>query len=179
MEKVRADYPYPVLVIRTSVSHYQIYWKLTEKISVELQEDLMKKVAQGVGGDNATDVSRVLRLPGFWNKKPGKDNTVDVVFTRDERIPYKRLLEVASASTPRSVRINAISPSLGVRRCAFKGLSSKSEEDWYLVNKWLRQGMKPNECIERLKIRRAGEKRDIDYYASYTVKKALDLGSVV
>lgn len=176
MEKVRAEYPYPSLVVKTSVGHYQIYWKLQEKISIENQESLMKRIAHNIGSDiGATDVSRVLRLPGFWNKKPGKDNTVDVVFTRNEKTQYKRFLKVASVSTSQSVKTNVVSHSQGGAGCASKNFPSKSEEDWYLVNEWLRQGVLREECIERLKVRRAGEKKNVGYYADYTVKKALRL----
>ena len=176
MEKVRSEYPYPTLVVKTSIGHYHIYWKLTEKVSVKLQERLMKRIARNVGSDiAATDVSRVLRLPGFWNKKPNKDNTVDVVFTRNERTQYKRFLEVATASLPQSVGMNIVSQSQGRAGCANREFPSKSEEDWYLVNEWLRQGISQTECIERLKARRVGEKKDIDYYATYTVRKALTL----
>ena len=189
MEKIRADYPYPTLVVKTSVGHYQIYWKLTEKIFIEAQESLMKRIAQNVGSDiGATDVSRVLRLPGFWNKKPNKDNSVEVVFTRNERTQYKRFLEVVTVSLPQSVRTNLVSPSQGCVRVQRRDkyisditgrdgeklvFPSKSEEDWYLVNEWLRQGISEVECIERLRVRRAGEKKDVIYYANKTVENAL------
>jgi len=189
MEKVRAEYPYPTLVVKTSVGHYQIYWKLQEKISVDDQESLMRQIARNVGSDiGATDVSRVLRLPGFWNKKPNKDNTVEVVFTRNERTPYKRFLEVTTVSPPQSVRMNVVSQGCGVWRVQKRDkhisdiigrdgeklvFVSKSEEDWYLVNKWFRQGIKGEECVQRLKVRRAGEKRNVDYYAKKTVENAL------
>jgi hypothetical protein len=188
MEKVRSEYPYPTLVVKTSVGHYQIYWKLAEKVSIEAQESLMKRIAQSVGSDiAATDVSRVLRLPGFWNKKPGKDNSVEVVFSRNERTPYKRFLEVATLSPLQSVSTNVVSHSQGARvqrrdryisditgRDGEKFVfPSKSEEDWYLVNEWLRQGIDRDECIERIKIRRAGEKKNINYYAKKTLENAL------
>jgi len=188
MDEVRSKYPYPALVVKTSVGHYQIYWKLQEKISIEAQESLMKRIAQNVGSDiGATDVSRVLRLPGFWNKKPNKDNTVEVVFTRNERTQYKRFLEVATVSPPQSVRTNVVSPSQGGRvqkRDIYVSditgrdgeklvFPSKSEEDWYLINEWLRRGVPREECIQRLKVRRAGEKKDVDYYTKKTLENAL------
>ena len=189
MEEVRSKYPYPALVVKTSVGHYQIYWKLTEKIFIEAQESLMKRIAQNVGSDiGATDVSRILRLPGFWNKKPGKDNSVEVVFIRKERTQYKRFLKVTTVSPPQSVRTNVVSSSQVFVRVQKRDryisditgwdgeklvFPSKSEEDWYLVNSWLRQGISREGCIERLKERRTGEKKNIDYYVSYTVKNAI------
>lgn len=194
MEEVRSKYPYPALVVKTSVGHYQIYWKLTEKISIGAQESLMKRIAQNVGSDiGATDVSRILRLPGFWNKKPGKDNSVEVVFIRKERTQYKRFLEVTTVSPPQSVRMNVVSQGCGGVRVQKRDkhisdiigrdgerliFPSKSEEDWYLVNSWIRQGVPREECIQRLRIRRAGEKRNVDYYARKTLENALKKGSL-
>jgi hypothetical protein len=192
MEKVRAKYPYPTLVVKTSIGHYHIYWKLDGKISVEAQEGIMKLLAKDIGADPAaTDVSRVLRLPGFWHK--GKGNTVDIVFTRAGKVQYKSFLSALPFQViPRAVLTNCTptgNRAGGVQRSGklFDGKTtgskeklvfpSKSEEDWYLVNSWLRQGITREECIERLKARRAGEKKNVDYYASYTVDKALKLNN--
>ncbi|HID19711.1 MAG TPA: hypothetical protein EYP28_02060, partial [Methanophagales archaeon] len=185
MEKVRSGYPYPTLVVKTSIGHYHIYWKLNEKIFVKEQEDVMKLLAKDVGADlAATDVSRVLRLPGFWHK--GKNNTVDIVFSREGKVNYKffRALFSSQASiTPptnctRSVVFSGVCKK-GVYISDIVGrngekliFNSKSEEDWYLVNEWLRHGMSQEECVKRLKLRRAGEKRNVDYYANKTVGNA-------
>lgn len=187
MEKVRAKYPYPTLVVKTSIGHYHIYWKLDEKISIEKQEDIMKFLARDIGADPAaTDVSRVLRLPGFWHKS--KDNTVDIVFSRAEKVNYKSFRSALPFQVIPAPPNNCTRSGIGVcgvqRRDVYVSdivgrdgeklvFVSKSEEDWYLVNSWLRQGISRKECIERLKERRAGEKKNIDYYASYTVKNAI------
>lgn len=187
MEKVRSEYPYPTLVVKTSIGHYHIYWKLTAKISIEEQEGIMKHLAKDIGSDPAaTDVSRVLRLPGFWHK--GKDNTVDIVFSRDRKASYKSFPSVLTRSAIPTLPTNCTRSSIGsggvqnrdvyvsdiVGRDGEKLVFvSKSEEDWYLVNEWLRQGVPWEECIGRLKLRRAGEKKDVDYYAKKTLENAL------
>jgi hypothetical protein len=187
MEKVRAEYPYPTLVVKTSIGHYHIYWKLTEKISIDEQEAIMKRIAQDIGADPAaTDVSRVLRLPGFWHKS--KDNTVDIVFSRAEKVNYKSFRPILPYQVCSSLPTNCTRSSIGARRVQKRDIyvsdivgrdgekfvfPSKSEEDWYLVNEWLRQGIGQNECIERLKVRRAGEKKNVDYYAKKTLENAL------
>jgi hypothetical protein len=187
MEKVRAKYPYPTLVVKTSIGHYHIYWKLTEKISIEEQESIMKHLAKDIGADPAaTDVSRVLRLPGFWHKS--KDNTVDIVFSRAEKVNYKSFRPILSYQVCSSLPTNCTRSSIGAGSVQNRDIyvsditgrggeklvfPSKSEEDWYLVNEWFRQGIGQNECIERLKVRRAGEKKNIDYYAKKTVENAL------
>lgn len=187
MEKVRAKYPYPTLVVKTSIGHYHIYWKLDEKISVEEQEGSMKLLAKDIGADPAaTDVSRVLRLPGFWHK--GKDNTVDIVFSRDRKASYKSFPSVLTRSAIPIIPTNCTRSGIGAGGVQKRDIyvsdiigrdgeklvfPSKSEEDWYLVNEWLRQGVGRDECIERIKTRRAGEKKDINYYAKKTLENAL------
>ena len=52
----------------------------------------------------ATDVSRVLRLPGFWNRKPSRNNTVDIVFSRDHCVSYQSLWERVLPSRPATCR---------------------------------------------------------------------------
>ena len=194
MEKVRSEYPYPTLVVKTSIGHYHIYWKLDKKILVEEQESVMKRLAKDIGSDPAaTDVSRVLRLPGFWHKSKG--NTVDIVFTRNTKVQYKFFLSIMPShviskltinSTPQHHRAKGVQKSgelfthkimgNGKEKFVFK---SKSHEDWYLVNEWLRQGISEVECVERLKARRAGEKKDVDYYSRHTVEKALTLSGSI
>jgi len=189
MKKIRSDYPYPTLVVKTSVGRYQIYWKLTEAISVAKQEELMQAIVRNIGADPAaTDVSRVLRLPSFWNRKPSRNNTVDIVFRRSEKTPYKSLYDVSSSHDSIKYIAHQKTPSLPLSACAnslqmVNGeryrekfiFPSKSEEDWYLINQMLRDGTSRDECVDFLISRRRGEKKNLGYYATYTVDKAIRL----
>jgi len=189
MEEVKARYPHPCLVVKTSTGRYQIYWKLSEPITISEQEELMRRIAIDVKADRAaTDVSRLLRLPSFWNRKLNRHNTVDIVFKRDCVIDYKNLSSLSLSSVGVSSCTSKAS-SLSPFQCAKKGnfalrgddeekfvFPSKSEEDWYLVNQMLRDGASREDCIAFLFQRRKGEKRDLEYYAMYTVDKAIKLG---
>lgn len=190
MERVRLDYPYPTLVVKTSVGRYQIYWKLTKAISIAQQEGLISAIVRDIGADPAaTDVSRVLRLPSFWNRKPSRNNTVDIVFRRSEKTSYKSLYDVCSShdsteyiahqrdtSMPFSRCVNSLQTLDSGKRYKEKFVfPSKSEEDWYLINQMLREGASRNDCVAFLVERRRGEKRNPDYYANYTVDKAIRL----
>jgi hypothetical protein len=187
MEKVKSDYPYPSLVVKTSVGRYQIYWKLVEAIPIAKQEKLMQAIVRDVGADPAaTDVSRVLRLPSFWNRKPSRNNTVDIVFNRAGKTPYKSLSRAFTPSYGNT--LNAHSDVLRASSACANGrevvwnsegrierfvFPSKSEEDWYLVNQMLRDGASRNECVAFLSARRHGEKKNPDAYAAYAVDKAI------
>jgi len=190
MEKVKSDYPYPTLVVKTSVGRYQIYWKLVEAVSIANQERLMQAIVKDIGADPAaTDVSRVLRLPSFWNRKPNRNNTVDIVFTRSEKTPYKSLFKAFPPSygnTHNAHKKTLRGASLacaGIRKVTSRGsgdrerfvFPSKSEEDWYLINQMLRDGASRDECIAFLIERRRGEKKKPSDYATYTVDKAIKM----
>jgi len=185
LDEIKNRYPYPTLVIRTSKGRYHVYWRLTEPVAVAEQESLMRLIAHDIGSDPQTkDVSRVLRLPGFWNRKEGRGNTVDIAFVRDYSVPYQLLSERAqtsdlSTSTIGGLPCGACSVNDGLRHSVRGSYSSSkrpdhtsSGVDWYLVNKWLGTGVSREECIQRLVARRT-DKRDADRYAVHTVDKAI------
>lgn len=61
--------PRPNFVIDTSSGKHQVIWKVEGMTQAEA-ENLMRAMAREFGGDPAaTDSTRVLRLPGFYNKK--------------------------------------------------------------------------------------------------------------
>lgn len=185
LDEIKARYPYPTLVIRTSKGRYHCYWRLSEPVAVAEQESLMRLIAHDIGSDpQTTDISRVLRLPGFWNRKQNRGNTVDVAFTRDHSISSKLLSEclravplatstIGGGSCGACERKDSQQPSVRSFDCS-SGRPDHSESgiDWYLVNKWLGTGVSREECIQRLVARRT-DKRHADRYAVYTVDKAV------
>jgi len=190
LNEIKARYPYPTLVIRTSKGRYHCYWKLSEPVTVAEQESLMRLIASDIGSDpQTTDVSRVLRLPGFWNRKQDRGNTVDVAFARDHSVSSKLLSECLqpvplATSTTGGAVCGACSqngsPQPSVRnsdRSSGQPDHSESGIDWYLVNKWLGTGVGRDECIQRLVARRT-DKRDVGRYAVYTVNKAIAVRGV-
>ena len=68
--------PGPSYLINTSKDRYQVIWNVKPgELSIEAGERLMRGLANEYGGDRAaTDVSRVLRLPGF--KHRGRDSWI-------------------------------------------------------------------------------------------------------
>ena len=74
--RIKENYPHRTLVARTSKARYQVYWRLDHPVTIAEQEQLISAMAIDVHADRAaTDVSRVLRLPSFWNRKRNRDNT--------------------------------------------------------------------------------------------------------
>src|SRR6201987_1076763 len=70
--------PRPNYVLNTSPEKYQVVWKV-EGMSIEEAEALNRAMVREFDGDPAaTDSTRVLRLPGFSNKKYESDFYVQV-----------------------------------------------------------------------------------------------------
>src|SRR5438876_10345846 len=70
--------PRPNYVLNTSPEKFQLIWKV-EGITIEEAEALNQAMVREFDGDPAaTDSTRVLRLPGFANKKYEQDFYVQV-----------------------------------------------------------------------------------------------------
>src|SRR5882762_3879701 len=69
--------PKPNYILTSSPRKFQIAWKV-EGMTLDEAEGLLHAMAREFGGDPAaTDATRVLRLPGFANKKYGADFYVE------------------------------------------------------------------------------------------------------
>jgi hypothetical protein len=65
----RPDLPQPNYVLNSSPGKWQVVWKV-QGFGKDQAEDLQRGLARDTGADPAaTDSSRVLRLPGFYNHK--------------------------------------------------------------------------------------------------------------
>ena len=77
------DVPCPNFVFHTSPGKHQVVWRI-EALNVEQAEALLHNLASHLGGDHAaTDTTRVLRLPGFANRKLAQEFLVQVLQESD------------------------------------------------------------------------------------------------
>lgn len=162
--------PTPNYVLNTSPDKYQVIWQV-EEIDVAQAEELLHALAREFAGDHAaTDAARVLRVPGFLNKKYEQD------FLVTARLQSHRV------HNPRDFRLEVEIPDSGYRQP--RPLSratnpteprhiSQSERDWAYVKNALARGADPEELIADLAKFRASDKSDPQYYARLTVTKAL------
>jgi hypothetical protein len=75
--------PSPSIIISTSPDKYQVLWRV-EEYDFDNQESTLKLLAIVFGGDLAcTDCNRVLRLPGFENRKYDPASAVTVQYPCD------------------------------------------------------------------------------------------------
>jgi RepB DNA-primase from phage plasmid len=157
-------------VLNTSPDKYQAIWKV-EGIELAHAETLLHALAREFDGDHAaTDAARVLRLPGFLNKKYDPDFLVSARCLTD-RIYHARDFKLRTESLDssyRQFRQSSRAPNTGEPRPI-----SQSERDWAHVKSALANGANPEELIAELAESRSADKSNPQYYARLTVTKAL------
>ncbi len=160
--------PRPNYVLNTSSEKYQVVWKV-EGMTIEEAESLNHAMVREFDGDPAaTDSTRVLRLPGFANKKYEADFYVQA---RTESMQTYHLrdfkLQIDSQDAPRHHH-----DEVARRQSAPNSALSQSEHDWAYAKRALARGDDPEEVIRRITDYRANDKHDPAYYARHTVLKA-------
>ena len=160
--------PKPNYVLNSSPEKYQVVWKVAG-MSLEEAEGLLHAMVREFGGDPAaTDATRVLRLPGFANKKYKTDFYVQA---RRESIETYHLrdfkLQIDSQDSPRHNYDNRAK-----REPMLRTNLSQSEHDWAFAKRALARGDDPEEVIRQIALHRARDKSDPQYYARLTVQKA-------
>jgi hypothetical protein len=164
------DAPPPNFVLDTSPGKHQVVWKI-EGIDIEQAESLLHSLASEFGGDSAaTDATRVLRMPGFSNRKyaSGAEFLVTVQH-ESNRIYHLRDFTVRqdSPDAPRHVE-----DASSAHRIVPRGHKSQSEADWAYAKRALVRGDEPEMVIQRIADYRSEDKSDPMYYARLTVTKA-------
>lgn len=164
------DVPPPNFVLDTSPGKHQVVWRI-EGVDVEQAESLLHSLATQFGGDPAaTDVTRVLRMPGFVNRKyPNTPEFFVQAHYESDRIHQLRDFSIREDS-PDAVR--HIEDAHVSQRRVPRGHKSQSEADWAYAKRALARGDDPREVIRRIADYRADDKHDPEYYARHTVEKA-------
>lgn len=160
--------PAPNYVLSTSPEKFQVVWRV-EGIAQEEAEALQRTMARKFGGDPAaTDSTRVLRLPGFINRKYGTEFRVQAEKQTD-RIYHLQDFRLRIESIDNDFRM-PLRP-LNTASSALRPLT-QSEYDWAYAKRALARGDDPEEIIRRIARFRASQKSDPAYYARLTVTKA-------
>lgn len=156
--------PPPTSILSTSLSKYQVLWRV-EGFDPTLQEQTLKLLTVAFGGDPAcTDCNRVLRVPGFLNRKYDPAYRVRAEYPDD------------SIWTPDDFRLDAgtvdampFTPVSTVYKAPSK--HSNSESDWAWVSDQLAHGKDAEELTRELASRRCDKPNPL-YYAQRTVDVA-------
>src|SRR5258707_1164930 len=160
--------PKPNYVLTSSPGKFQVVWNV-EGMNLDEAESLLHAMAREFGGDPAaTDATRVLRLPGFANKKYGADFYVEARRESTETYHLRDFkLHIDSQDSPRrnynSRAKREPSPRTGL---------TQSEHDWAFAKRALARGEEREEVIRQIAHHRAADKSDPEDYARRTVTKA-------
>ena len=152
--------PAPTAILSTSADKYQMLWRV-EGFDFERQETALKQLAFAFGGDPAcTDCNRVLRVPGFLNRKYSPGHPVTVEYPSD------------STWNDDDFHFDvAVLPLRGVARQMQAGKNTHSEQDWAWVLDELSHGHDASRLTHALALRRADKPNPL-YYAQRTVDMA-------
>ena len=164
-----SDIPPPNFVLDTSPAKHQVIWKI-DGADLEQAETLLRSLASEFGGDSAaTDATRVLRMPGFANRKyPGEPGFTVQAHHESDRIHSLRDFAIREGSAG----FTRDHEEPRYQRQLPAGHRSQSEADWAYARRALARGDDPKEIIRRIADYRSDDKADPLYYARLTVEKA-------
>jgi hypothetical protein len=156
--------PAPTIILATSPGKYQVLWRV-DGFDLVSQEDLLKHLAIAFGGDSAcTDCNRVLRAPGFLNRKYDPAHLVSAEYLGDSVYqPNDFRLPIAPLDSALPERLELTPKSLRKH--------SSSESDWAWVSQELANGLNAAKLTKELASRRSDKPNPL-YYAQRTVDVA-------
>jgi hypothetical protein len=156
--------PEPTAILSTSPGKYQVLWRVNDFDFVR-QEQTLKLLAIAFGGDPAcTDCNRVLRIPGFLNRKYDPAHRVTVEYSCDSVWTQGEFQLNASA-----IATALFAGSVPSQKQPKK--HSDSEMDWAWVCDQLAHGDDAVKLTRELALRRS-DKPNPFYYAQRTVDVA-------
>ena len=160
--------PAPNFVLDTSPGKHQVVWKVSG-FSQDEAESLLHSLANQFGGDMAaTDSTRVLRVPGFANRKLPEEFIVQARQESDALYTLRDfMIDEDSPETPRH-----FGDYRQRERTVPNDHKSQSEHDWAYAKRALARGDDPEVVIRRIADYRVEDKDDPIYYARHTVAKA-------
>jgi hypothetical protein len=160
--------PSPNYTLNTSPDKFQVVWRV-EHIAPEQAESLQRAMARKYRADPAaTDSTRVLRLPGFLNRKYDAEFLVRVEKHTD-RVYHLQDFRIRTDPIETDFRPHRQSPAAVSTQSR---QLSQSEHDWAYAKRALARGDDPEVIIHRIADYRSEDKHDPTDYARRTVTKA-------
>ncbi len=153
--------PVPTVILSTSPDKYQVLWRV-EGFDFDQQESALKSLVIAFGGDSAcTDRNRVLRVPGFLNRKYEPAHPVSVEYPSDST--YHSCDFRLDDALP-----NAATPFRDTARTYATGKNTHSEHDWAWAVQQLSLGEDAANLTLELASRRSDKPNPL-YYAQRTI----------
>ena len=175
-DAARGVIPQPRHLLRSSKDHYQVLWDTARgQWSPDQAEATMRTLAAQYGGDPAcSEVARVMRWPGYRNRKEGRAGEVVRWIDRGGKPVSPDDFRALPAPERRTARDGPLAP--GHRRrptCGNAPTESASRKKTGPGSRTSsRLGSTPSNSAEELARRRA-DKAKPEAYAALTVEKAM------
>jgi hypothetical protein len=161
-----SNVPQPSYIITSSPGKFQVIWKVKD-LSQDQAESLQRRMVAEFGADPAaTDSSRVLRLPGFFNKKYAQPFRVAAEVHSRETYRYQDF-RLSQAVSEQHTMALANTPG----RQSALAARTQSERDWKWAVRHVQQGEPIETVIQTLAAYR-DDKANPEYYARRTVTRA-------
>jgi hypothetical protein len=156
--------PVPSVILSTSPSKYQVLWRV-DGFDFAAQEITLKQLAITFGGDPAcTDCNRVLRIPGFLNRKYSPAHSVAVEYPSDAT--YSPM----DFRLPEDTELASL-PLRGSAQLLSSRKDTHSEQDWAWACHELAHGNDATKLTHELASRRSDKPNPL-YYAQRTIDVA-------
>ncbi len=157
--------PQPNCVLKTSPRKYQIIWKVDDMTANQAESLQRAMVTEFDGDPAATDSTRVLRLPGFNNKKYERDYSVTAQSYSSQTYSLADF-RLPTDERHQQSRVFAEKPMRGAQASEV----SQSERDWAFARRHLAAGEPPETLIQPIAHFRQ-DKADPEYYSRQTVTR--------
>ena len=155
------DVPLPSAILSTSPGKYQVLWQV-DGFGFAQQEETLKRLVFTFGGDPAcTDCNRVLRIPGFLNRKYSPAHSVAVEYLSDA------VVHPRDFRLPDSLALATL-PLRGTARHGSPYKDSHSELDWAWACDQIAQGKDATKLTHELASHRSDKPNPL-YYAQRTI----------
>ena len=184
--------PMPAVVVRSSVGRWQVLWHVDPAAWTRAgAEEVNRRLAAAYEGDPAVvDVTRVMRVPGFVNRKPGRGGVRVAMVGRHvydragagsqwwEPRAFRSVMAPPRVSVPAPVRSPVSAGAALGRRYLYGRIvpASQSEADWAQVVDALRAGESPGVLIQELAEFREDKSNPRDYAERTVVRACRSLG---
>lgn len=164
-------------IIVSSGHGYHLYWILKKPLKADLKiEGYLKGIASALGADSgATDIARILRVPGTFNRKNGGEILVTRSNDNGKRYELKDFeqwkIEIPKAAkhlvtftdTPQEVDVQKFKLSPHIKELILKGwqgdsYESRSEADQAVITGLLKKGASADEILAIFQKHPIGEK---------------------
>lgn len=165
----RSDLPKPSYVVNSSPDRWQAFWKV-QGFGKDDAEALMRHLVRELGADPAaTDCSRVMRLPGFYNHKYAHRH-----YVRVEHLSSDTYSPEHFPKPPVDVRGQRSPADFSIRTAHTAGRISQSELDFAYAMRALLRGETAEAVTKAIAQYREGEKANEWEYAARTVRKVVE-----